>query len=348
MPLCRGETPADWRTSLYYHYYEFPVPHPGGPHYGVITDRFKLVHYYKPDVNDWELLDREKDPLEVKDFYKYPAHADGQGNLLRNWIACGKKSKETSEPPRAAYGNQPFDGEPKPPGPAAKNKAKRKRNPLPSRRHAVSHPQMHTIMKSIALVLSLSRSVVIVLPRILVQRRGDTFPSPVKTTVRTWVAMATGWPARRMSDAVAAKGMLFKHAWSTAPVCAPARTAIISGSILRASAACTCGRWCHMPPARRCIRSSAPGRLLLHQQQQDRLQPPRARQGVGRTSAKAHWKNRPSGKPFFAIFNSTKSHESQNPHPGRTRTSTKPADVRIPAYHPDTPEVAVTRDMMTR
>ena len=56
VPLLKGETPADWRTSLYYHYYEFPVPHRVRPHYGVITDRFKLVHYYKPDVDDWELL----------------------------------------------------------------------------------------------------------------------------------------------------------------------------------------------------------------------------------------------------------------------------------------------------
>jgi arylsulfatase A-like enzyme len=66
VPLMKGETPADWRKSLYYHYYEYPVPHRVRPHYGVITDRYKLVHYYKPDVDDWELLDREKDPQEVK------------------------------------------------------------------------------------------------------------------------------------------------------------------------------------------------------------------------------------------------------------------------------------------
>ncbi len=30
LPLCRGQTPADWRKSLYYHYYEFPVPHESG------------------------------------------------------------------------------------------------------------------------------------------------------------------------------------------------------------------------------------------------------------------------------------------------------------------------------
>ena len=120
VPLCRGETPADWRKSLYYHYYEFPVPHRVRPHYGLITDRYKLVHYYKPDVDDWELLDREKDPLEVKDFYKDPTYADIvkqlHAELDRQKIAV----KETGEPPRAAYGNQRFANEPKPAAPGEK------------------------------------------------------------------------------------------------------------------------------------------------------------------------------------------------------------------------------------
>ena len=56
------------------------------------------------------------------------------------------------------------------------------------------------------------------------------------------------------------------------------------------------------------------------------------------SSGKAHWRNRREGQPFFAIFNSTKSHESQI----RTRPHgqiTDPAAIRVPAYHPDTPEV---------
>lgn len=126
LPLCRGETPADWRTSLYYHYYEYPVPHRVRPHYGVITDRFKLIHYYKPDVNDWELLDREKDPLEVKDFYKDPAYAQTVKELHAELERLRKEVKETAEPPRAAYGNQPFEGEPQAPSPNAKTKGKKK------------------------------------------------------------------------------------------------------------------------------------------------------------------------------------------------------------------------------
>ena len=76
---CKGETPADWRKSLYYHYYEFPVPHRVRPHYGVITDRFKLVHYYKPDVDDWELLG----PRE--------GSTRGQELLQRPGLCCDRK-----------------------------------------------------------------------------------------------------------------------------------------------------------------------------------------------------------------------------------------------------------------
>src|SRR4029077_18157399 len=73
--LVAGQTPADWRKSFYYHYYEFPVPHRVRPHYGVVTDRYKLVHFYKPDVDYWELYDREKDPNELRSFYSDPGYA---------------------------------------------------------------------------------------------------------------------------------------------------------------------------------------------------------------------------------------------------------------------------------
>jgi hypothetical protein len=42
------------------------------PHYGVVTDRYKLVHFYTPDVDYWELFDREKDPHELRNFYGNP------------------------------------------------------------------------------------------------------------------------------------------------------------------------------------------------------------------------------------------------------------------------------------
>ncbi len=114
LPLCKGETPSDWRKSLYYHYYEFPVPHRVRPHVGVITDRYKLVHYYKPDVDDWELLDREKDPLEIRNFYADPAYVDTVKELHAELDHLKIEVQETAEPPRSAYGNALFDGEPGP------------------------------------------------------------------------------------------------------------------------------------------------------------------------------------------------------------------------------------------
>ena len=112
VPLLKGETPADWRKSLYYHYYEYPVPHRVRPHYGVITDRYKLIHYYKPDVDDWELLDREKDPLEVKNFYTDPAYAPIVQELHAELKRLRTEVKDDAETPRSAYGRQPFDNEP--------------------------------------------------------------------------------------------------------------------------------------------------------------------------------------------------------------------------------------------
>lgn len=112
--LMKGDTPADWRKSLYYHYYEFPLPHRVRPHYGVITDRYKLVHYYLPDVDDWELLDREKDPHEVKSFYNDPAYADVVKQLHAELDRLRVEVQETGAPPRTAHGNRPFDNEPKP------------------------------------------------------------------------------------------------------------------------------------------------------------------------------------------------------------------------------------------
>lgn len=83
-PVCRGQTPADWRKSFYYHYYEYPQPHHVRPHYGVVTDRYKLLHFYHDvptGAGDWELFDREKDPLELTSVFGRPEYAETQKQL---------------------------------------------------------------------------------------------------------------------------------------------------------------------------------------------------------------------------------------------------------------------------
>ncbi len=75
-PILAGKVPADWRKSLYYHYYEFPGAHSVRQHYGVRTDRYKLIYFYEPDVNQWELYDLVKDPHELHSVYADPGYQD--------------------------------------------------------------------------------------------------------------------------------------------------------------------------------------------------------------------------------------------------------------------------------
>lgn len=63
-PILKGNTPKDWRKSMYYHYYEFGSPHWVLPNYGIRTERYKLISYYT--VNQWELFDLERDPDEME------------------------------------------------------------------------------------------------------------------------------------------------------------------------------------------------------------------------------------------------------------------------------------------
>jgi arylsulfatase A-like enzyme len=81
VPILKGQTPDDWRKSFYYHYYEYPGPHDVRRHYGVVTDRFKLVHFYEPDVNYWELFDRQSDPRELTSVYGQADRAEIQKQL---------------------------------------------------------------------------------------------------------------------------------------------------------------------------------------------------------------------------------------------------------------------------
>jgi len=61
----------EWRKEIYYHYYEksFGLTR----HYGIRTERYKLIHFYDP-VSSWELYDLKKDPKEMKNLYHQPGY----------------------------------------------------------------------------------------------------------------------------------------------------------------------------------------------------------------------------------------------------------------------------------
>ncbi len=73
LPILKGQTPADWRNAFYYHYYEHPSEHNVMRHYGITTDKYKLIHFYY-NIDEWELYDLEKDPMEIKNIYNDPAY----------------------------------------------------------------------------------------------------------------------------------------------------------------------------------------------------------------------------------------------------------------------------------
>ena len=56
------------RKSVYYHYYEWPIWHKVQPHYGIRTDRYKLMHFYY-SMDEWELYDIKSDPNEMNNIY---------------------------------------------------------------------------------------------------------------------------------------------------------------------------------------------------------------------------------------------------------------------------------------
>jgi choline-sulfatase len=140
-------------------------------------------------------------------------------------------------------------------------------------------------------------------------------------------------------DRLAARGLRYAACWSNAPVCAPARTAIISGVYPTSTGSEHMRSQADMPSFMRMYPQllREQGYYCTNNSKEDYnlAKPP----GVwDESSGKAHYKNREPGQPFFAIFNFTTSHESQI----RTRPHTlvhDPAKAPVPAYHPDTPEV---------
>ena len=64
-----------WRKSVYYHYYEFPAEHMVKRHYGVRTERYKLIHFYN-DIDVWELYDLKNDISEMHNLYGQPEYEE--------------------------------------------------------------------------------------------------------------------------------------------------------------------------------------------------------------------------------------------------------------------------------
>ncbi len=107
VPLLKGSTPANWRKSFYYHYYEYPGYHSVRKHYGVVTPDFKLIRFYEPDVNEWELYDRKNDPQEMKSIYGDPRYSEVQKELENELARLRADLQVPDEDPADSYPSNP-------------------------------------------------------------------------------------------------------------------------------------------------------------------------------------------------------------------------------------------------
>ena len=140
-------------------------------------------------------------------------------------------------------------------------------------------------------------------------------------------------------DSLANKGMIYTRAISNAPVCAPARTTIISGMYPPSTGSEHMRSMTNLPSDFKMYPAYLRelGYYCTNNSKED-YNLRKEGEVWHESGRKGHWKNRAKDSPFFAVFNITTSHESQI----RKRPHVKvhdPAKVRVPAYHPDHPEV---------
>ena len=141
-------------------------------------------------------------------------------------------------------------------------------------------------------------------------------------------------------DALARRGLLYRNAWSAAPVCAPSRFAILTGVHPE-----SCAPANHMRAVARlggALRTypellREAGYYCTNNAKTDYNCDVDPAAIWNESSASAHWRNRPAGAPFMAVFNLGTTHESSLFQP--VAGAVAPADVRVPAYLPDTPEI---------
>ncbi|BEG97942.1 sulfatase family protein [Bacteroides sedimenti] len=96
LPLLKGEKKKDWRKSLYYHFYEYPAEHAVKRHYGVRTERYKLIHFYN-DIDKWELYDLKKDPSEMNNLYGKKGYEKITAELRKELVKLQKQYDDPIE-----------------------------------------------------------------------------------------------------------------------------------------------------------------------------------------------------------------------------------------------------------
>ncbi len=95
--ILQSNTPKDWRKAIYYHYYEHPGEHMVKRHYGIRTQRYKLMHFYYDNIDAWELYDLKKDPREMNNVYSQASYKSIIEQLKTDLTALRKKYGDSDE-----------------------------------------------------------------------------------------------------------------------------------------------------------------------------------------------------------------------------------------------------------
>lgn len=95
MPLLTDNKNNWSRDAVYYHYYEYPAVHMVKRHYGVVTEEFKLAHFYY-DIDEWELYDRINDPNELNNVINVPKYQKTVARLKDKLWELRKQYKDST------------------------------------------------------------------------------------------------------------------------------------------------------------------------------------------------------------------------------------------------------------
>ncbi|MCM2370332.1 sulfatase-like hydrolase/transferase [Aporhodopirellula aestuarii] len=143
-------------------------------------------------------------------------------------------------------------------------------------------------------------------------------------------------------DNLASRSLRYRMCWSNAPVCAPARTTLISGMYATSLGGQHMRSAVALPEGMKLyphVLREAGYYCTNHTKTDYNFRPADSKAGWHDSGKTAHWKNRPDpSMPFFSVFNYTISHESKIRNKPHTLVH-DPAKAVLPVYHPDTPEV---------
>ncbi|MEO5681375.1 MAG: sulfatase [Chitinophagaceae bacterium] len=92
LPVVKNRQPANWRTAVYYHYYESGDEHNVAKHIGVRSDRYKLIWFY--ENNEWEFYDLKKDASELNNVYASPVYKKQIFDMKKTLVKLQRQYKD--------------------------------------------------------------------------------------------------------------------------------------------------------------------------------------------------------------------------------------------------------------